>query len=230
MPRVPIRGSSALKALYRFSNVKHMSKLYYTPTSCGAASFTAAFTANVKLDCEQVALNTHKTASGADYYKINPKGNVPCLVLDDGTVLNENAAVLQYIADQSPGSIAPANGTQARAVLQNALSYISSEVHPSIGGLYNPKLGEETRNFIRGNASRKLEYLEKELIGDRKFLVGDGFTIADSYLYVVLTWTQYLKIDLTPYPRVQAYLKRISELDNVRGAQARMTSNPSTTV
>ena len=115
-------------------------------------------------------------------------------------------------------------------MLQNALSYISSEVHPSIGGLFNPKLGEETRNFIRGNAVRKLEYLEKELIGDRKFLVGESFTIADSYLYIVLTWAKYVKLDLTPYPKVQSYLKRIGELDNVKGVFARMASVPSTTV
>ena len=99
-----MRGALLLKRnvtkSYCLSAMKNFSKLYYTPTSCGAASFIAAFTANVKLDCEQVALNTHRTTSGADFYKINSKGNVPCVVLDDGTVLNENAAVLQYIADQ----------------------------------------------------------------------------------------------------------------------------------
>src|SRR3990167_8645544 len=99
-----------------------MPKLYYTSTSCGAASFIAAFTASVKLDSELVDLSTHKTASGVDFYTINPKGNVPALVLDDGqTVLNENSAVLQYIADLSPGKIAPKNGTVEKAVLQNVL-------------------------------------------------------------------------------------------------------------
>jgi glutathione S-transferase len=76
-----------------------MPKLYYTATSCGAASFIAALTAGVQLETEQVDLQTHKTASGVDFYTINPKGNVPALILDDGTILNENAAVLQYIAD-----------------------------------------------------------------------------------------------------------------------------------
>jgi len=77
-----------------------MPKLYYTSTSCGAASFIAAFAAGVNLETEQVDIGTHKTNSGKDYYAINPKGNVPALVLEDGTVLNENAAVLQYIADE----------------------------------------------------------------------------------------------------------------------------------
>ena len=83
-----------------------MPKLYYSPTSCGAASFIAAFTAQVNLQVEQVSLGEHKTASGADYYKINPKGNVPALVLDDGTLLNEGSAVLQWIADQVCKTIA----------------------------------------------------------------------------------------------------------------------------
>ena len=89
----------------------NMPKLYYTPTSCGAASFITAVTAGVNLSCEQVDLYTGKTASGADFSTINEKGNVPCLVLDDGTILNEGAAVLQWIADQAPGKAAPVAGT-----------------------------------------------------------------------------------------------------------------------
>ena len=125
-------------------------KLFYTPTSCGAASFIAAFLLLELL--YKVNIQTHKTASDADFYSINPKGNVPALVLDDGTLLNENAAVLQYIADLKPGSIAPLNDTIDRVILQNILSYLSSEVHPSIGGLFNPTLGDETKQFIRSNA------------------------------------------------------------------------------
>ena len=77
-----------------------MTKLYYTTTSCGAASFIAAVAAGVHIDTEQADIRAHKTASGADFYAINPKGNVPALVLDDNTLLNEGAAVLQWIADQ----------------------------------------------------------------------------------------------------------------------------------
>ena len=207
-----------------------MTKLYYTPTSCGAASFIAAFSAGVKLQAEQVNIQTHVTASGADFYSINSKGNVPTLVLDDGTVLNENTAILQYIADQAPGRVAPVNGTVARAVLQNVLSYVSTEVHPSIGGLFNPTLGDETKAFIRGNAAKKLTYLENTLIADKSYLVGDAFTIADSYLYIVLSWTNYVGIDLSPYPRVQAYAARIGALENVKAAHARIATSPTTTI
>lgn len=126
--------------------------------------------------------------------------------------------------------MAPVNGTVARAVLQNVLSYVSSEVHPSIGGLFNPTLGEETKTFIRGNAAKKLSYLENTLIGDKSYLVGDSFTIADSYLYIVLSWTKYVGIDLSPYPRVQAYAARIGALPNVQEAHARIATSPSTTI
>ena len=113
-----------------------MPKLYYTATSCGAASFITAVTAGVNLSCEQVNLETNKTASGVDFRTIHEKGNVPCLVLDDGTVLNEGAAVLQWIADQAPGTAAPANGTTARYVTCQLINYVASEVHPAIGGLF----------------------------------------------------------------------------------------------
>ena len=207
-----------------------MPKLYYTATSCGAASFIAAFTAGVQLETEQVDLKSHQTASGVDFYTINPKGNVPALILDDGTLLNENAAVLQYIADLAPGKIAPLNGDVARSVLQNVLSYIGTEVHPSIGGLFNPNLGEETKAFIKGNAAKKLTFLESTLIGDKSFLVGNSFTIADSYLYIVISWTKYVGIDITPFPKVVAYYERIGALENVKDAHERIATSPATTL
>eukprot|EP01031_Cornospumella_fuschlensis_P025049 gene25049-30256_t len=164
-----------------------MPKLYYTPSSCGAASFISAFAAGVNLEVEQVALTTHLTDSGADFYKINPKGNVPAIVLDDGTLLNENAATLQWIADQRPGTIAPANGTNARYELQSALSYVSSEFHGSIGALFMPS-SEEVKSFLRARLQKKLEYVEQTFVGDKEFVVGGKFSIADAYLYICLTW------------------------------------------
>ena len=204
-----------------------MVKLYYTTTSCGAASFIAALTAGVQLDVEQVDLYTHKTSSGADYYSINPKGNVPALILDDGTVLNEGAAVLQWIADQAPGKVAPENGTTGRYLVQNTLNYIASEVHPSIGHLFYPN-SDAIKEYIKGKAAAKLTYLENTLIGDKKFVVGDSFTIADSYLYIVLSWTAYVGVDLTPFPKVKTYFDNIGTLENVKAAHARMAENPAT--
>jgi glutathione S-transferase len=205
--------------------VNKVAKLYYTPTSCGAASFIAAFTAGVNLEVEEVDLATHKTASGADYYAINGKGNVPALVLEDGTVLNEGTSVLQWIADQAPGKVAPVYGTTERYLVQNALNYIASEVHPGIGHLFYPN-SDEVKEYIKSKGASKLDYLEKTFIADKEFVVGDSFTIADSYLYICLSWTKWVGIELDPYPKVKAYFERIGNLENVKNAHATMEKKP----
>jgi len=209
-----------------------MVKLYYTHTSCGAASFISAHTIGLNLDCEQVNIQTHKTSSGQDFYHINPKGNVPCLVLDDGTILNENVACLQWIADQvsvlSTNKIAPLNGTQDRYILMNCLSFIASELHQSMGGLFM-KNSEELDGFIRNKVSMKMTYVENVLLkGGRDFLVwSDTPTVADFYLFVILSWCSGLNVSLTSYPRCQAFLNRMGSLPVVKEAQLRMSSNPS---
>jgi glutathione S-transferase len=205
-----------------------MVKLYYTPTSCGAASFISAVTAGLThIETEQVVLSTHKTESGADFNAINPKGNVPALVLDDGTVLNENSAVLQWIADQKPEAhLAAPYGTAERYSLQVALSYISSEFHATMGQLFNPTISAEIKEYALKRTHLKLQYIEGQLIGDKHFLVGGHFTVADAYLYIVLSWTGYLQIDLTAYPRTQAYYERVKSLPNVQEGHARIATNP----
>ena len=206
-----------------------MPKLYYTPTSCGAASFIAAFTAGISVECEQVNLQTHKTMSGGDLMQINPKGNVPTLVLENGVVLNENLAVLQYIADLKPGTIAPVNGTIERVVLQNILSFLASEVHTSIGGLFNPSIGNETRQYLTNNANKKLSYIENFLLKDKTYLLGNSFTIADCYLYIILSWTKGLGIDIRNFPKTNSYFEKIVSLPSVKSAYDRINTSPSTT-
>lgn len=205
-----------------------MTKLYYTSTSCGAASFISAFTAGVQLETEQVDIRSHITSSGADFYKINPKGNVPTLVLDDGSVLNENIAVQLWIADQTPGTIAPAPGSPGRSKLLNVLSYVATEVHPAVGCFFAPNQPADVTAFFRTRVAQKLTYVNDHLVGDRLFLVGDSFSVADSYLYIVLTWTQYVGIDLAAYPEAQRYFRHIGGLENVRAAHARIAENPAT--
>lgn len=135
-----------------------------------------------------------------------------------------------HVFQAAPGTIAPANGTTARAVLQNVLSYVSTEVHPSIGTLFYPTLSADVQAWYRGNAAKKLAYLESTIIADKSFVVGDSFTIADSYLYIVLSWTAYVGIDLSPYPKVKAYSARIAALPNVVAAHARIATSPATTI
>lgn len=185
--------------------------------------------AGVQLDVETVDLKTHKTASGADFYAINKKGNVPALVLDDGTVLNEGAAVLQWIADQKPDTIAPAVLTTARYVVINALNYVASEVHPSIGGLFNPTLTADTKAHVTANAHRRLDFLDKEL-ADKPYMTGEKVSIADLYLYIVLTWTPYVGLTLDKHAHVKAFFERVGALDAVKAAHARMGTSPATTL
>ncbi|KAJ3023378.1 UNVERIFIED_CONTAM: hypothetical protein HDU68_008644 [Siphonaria sp. JEL0065] len=202
--------------------------LYYTATSCGAASFISAHRAGIlgtKLHAYQADIRAHKVLTGpnagGDFYKINPKGNVPTIVLEDGTVLNENAATLQWIVDNANTSVGPKNGTSARYLLQSKLSYISSEVHASYGPLFNPALKEETRAWVVEKLNTKLKYLnDVEFADNRKFWIGNDFSVADAYLYIVLSWSGYVKVDLTAYPKVQAWWNGIAAEEHVKAAHA----------
>jgi len=207
--------------------VTKKAKLYYTPTSCGVASFIAAHKAGLHIDTELVDISTHKTASGADFYAINPKGNVPALVLGDGTVLNENTATLAYIADQNLSSgLAPAYGTQGRYKLVNILGFLNSELHPGIGGFFAAKTDEQ-KAAQKVRAERALKYLENTaLAGGNKFLVGDELTIADIYAHIVLGWTAYVGFDLKPWPLTSAFLERIKAHPDVVAAQKVVATKP----
>lgn len=214
-----------------------MVKLYYTPTSCGASSFISAFISGINFDCEVVDLSTHQTESGLDFYTINSKGNVPCLVLDDGTILNENIACLEYIADIAQTNdkyktISPENGTSDSYVLKQYLSYIASELHATIGLLFNPAAKSETiRSFVMKNFDRKMKYLQQNILSsDRDFVLGNSFTIADSYLHIVISWTGYVGIDLNNYPIAKSYYEKICSLENIKLAKQRMATFPNTTI
>lgn len=154
---------------------------------------------------------------------------MPALVLDDGSVLNENAAVLQWIADQKPGTAAPAPLTPARYAVVNALSYVGSEVHANIGPLFNPALTPEVREYAKASVARRLDYLEK-LLGRTPFLTGTTATIADFYLYIVLSWTSYVGVSLDKYEHVKAFAARVGAIDKVKAAHARMATNPKSTL
>ncbi|KAI9313999.1 glutathione-s-transferase [Zopfochytrium polystomum] len=207
--------------------------LYCTQTSCGAASYIAAHKAGVigtKVIPNETDIRAHKVLKGAkagtDFYAINPKGNVPTLVLADGTLLNENAAVLQWIADAHPPSgLAPAPGSSDRYLLQSKLNWLSSELHTCVGALINPTLAPEIKQFFTARAGIKLKYLnDVELAGGKKFLVGDKFTVADSYCYIILSWAGNRGLDLSAYPAAQVYFNHIKGLDFVEAAHAAMAA------
>jgi len=210
-------------------------KLYYSNGSCGAASFIAASYSGLlsKLDTEQVNIQgDHKTASGEDFYKINYKGNVPALVLPNGVLLNEGAAILQWIADQpeSEGKLAPANGTIARYQLQNVLNFLSSELHGTAYGTFFKNRGKSVPDEIKQSwhdvLNAKLNLVSKHLLnnGEKQYLIEGRFSVADSYLYIILSWTPYLNLSLDPYPVLKAYFEHIKSLPFVKTAHDQMNA------
>jgi len=193
-------------------------KLYYAPGACSLSPHIALREAGLPVELVKVDLRAKKTESGDDYLAINPKGSVPAVRLDDGEVLTEAAVIVQRIADQAPGKkLAPANGTKERVRLQEWLNYIASEVHKGIGQLFNPAMPEDYKTAVKnGLAARQLPYLEKALTG-RDYLLGD-FSAADGYLFTILNWTNIHKIDLSAFPNIQAFMKRVAARPAVQEA------------
>jgi glutathione S-transferase len=202
-------------------------KLYYTPYSCGVSSFISAYISGLNFECETVELSTHKTESGVDFYTINPKGNVPCLVLDDGTIINENMTCLEYIADISL-DLAPTLGTPERYQLNQLLSYLATELHPAFGLFFNPdtKKSEDVKAFVQANFDKKMAYLEKHILNDKKYVYGSSFSVADAYCHIILSWTKFIGIELSNYPVAYRYYVDICELDNVKEAKERALTKP----
>lgn len=184
-------------------------KLYYSPGACSMAPHIVANEAGLALELVKVDIPAKKTESGEDFWQINPKGYVPALQLDDGSMLTEVGVVCQYLADQQPdsGLIARA-GTVERYHQMEALNFVATEVHKQIGALFNPKLTPEMREVQLATVQRRLDPLERSLAG-KTYLMGDTFTAADAYLYTVLNWAQPLKIDMSAWPNLKAFQDRI---------------------
>lgn len=184
-------------------------KLYYKAGACSLSPHIALREAGLAFELEAVDLQTKLTASGADYTRINGKGYIPALVLDNGKVLTEGSAIVQYIADLNPESgLAPANGSDARYELQSWLSFISSELHKPMASMFNPAQSEDWKNAAKALLSKRLDWLVTEL-GEAPFLLGGNFTVADGYLFTVLNWSALVGFSLDPWPTLQTYRSRI---------------------
>jgi len=192
-------------------------KLYYLTGACSLASGISLLEAGLKFEWVKVDRHSRRTADGLDFNEINPKGYVPALRLDDGEVLTENVAVLQYIADRNPAAkLAPPAGTMERYRLVEWLAFISSEVHKNFSPLFRD-LSEDVKQFARSNLTNRLNYLERTL-GNRTFLMGEQFTVADAYLYVVLSWSAHVKLDLAQWPQLKRYVDRVGARPHVNEA------------
>lgn len=195
-----------------------MLKLYYSPGACSLSPHIALREAGLQFELERVNTTTKKTAGDADFLKVNPNGYVPVLGLDDSSVLTEGPAIVQYIADQNPQAhLAPANGTPARYRLQEWLNFISTEVHKGYSPLFNPATPEEYKKAVVTRLLSRYAYLDKALAG-KQYLLGDQFTVADGYLFTVTNWANFLKIDLSAYPNVQAFQARVAARPKVQEA------------
>ena len=190
-------------------------KLYYLSAACSLAANIALREAGLKFELVKVDRRTKKAADGLDFNEVNPKGYVPALRLDNGEVLTENVAVLQYIADRNPAAqLAPAAGTLERYRLMEWLGFINSEVHKNFSPLFRDDAHEEVKQYARRALGVRLDYLDRS-IGNRTFLTGEPFTVADAYLFTVLGWGRYVNVDLGQWPQLQRYVERVGARPHV---------------
>jgi glutathione S-transferase len=190
-------------------------RLYTMPGACSLAANIALREAGISFDLVKVSHHTHKTADGVALEEINSKGYVPALVLDNGELLTENAALLPYIADLKPSAqLAPPNGTLERYRLVEWLAFINSELHKAFSPLFAPNAPEDMKSYARGNLTKRLAWVSGRL-GSKSYLVGERFTVADSYLFVVLSWSGHVAVDLGAWPNLKAFQERIAARPHV---------------
>lgn len=192
--------------------------IYFSPLACSLASRICLYESGQPATFHRVDTKLGITESGHDYRQINPKGLVPALRTDDGAVLTENAAILQYIADRRPDAgLAPVGF--GRYQLQQWLSFIGSELHKTVfTPLLIPTWPAEGKAKAKADAVSRLAYLDDHLTG-REWLL-DDFSVADAYLAAVLNWNQSVKLELSPYPAIQAYQQRLTARPAVAKAMA----------
>jgi glutathione S-transferase len=193
-------------------------KLYYSPGACSLSPHIVIRELGLPVELEKTDLGAKKTAKGVDFLTINPKGQVPTLELDDGQVLTEGPAIVQYLADRKPeAGLLPAVGSMDRYRVQEWLNHITSELHKSYTPLFNPNVPEEYKTIARANLAKRYRRID-ELLKGKSYLMGDRFTVADAYLFTVTNWAGHVAVDLTEFPNLQAFQKRVAERAGVKEA------------
>ena len=195
-------------------------KLYYSPGACSLSPHIVLREAGFDITLEKVNLRTKEMESGGDFLAINPKGYVPALELDGGEILTEGPAIIQYVADLAPEKkLVPPAGTLARARVQEWLNFIGTELHKSFSPLFNPATSDDAKAAARALIDRRLAFAAS-VLDAQPYLTGDSFTVADAYLFTVLSWTGFVKVDITPWPSLGAYFERIKARPAVQAAMA----------
>lgn len=189
--------------------------LYYSPGACSQAPHILMHEVGMEHDAKRVDLKTKKLADGSDYLKVNPKGAVPALELEDGEVLTENAVILQYIGDETPSSgVLPVFGEFRRYRVLELVNFITTELHKRFGLLFDREASEEFKEFVTRGLSKKLGYIDGRLRSG-PFLMGEELTLPDPYLFVITRWTDRM-IGLQDWPNLHAFYERMLERSSVR--------------
>ncbi|PCJ88303.1 MAG: glutathione transferase GstA [Thiotrichaceae bacterium] len=193
-------------------------KLYYSPGTCSLSPHIALCEAELPYELVLVDIQQATIENGGDYHTVNPFGYVPALALDNDEILLEGPAIVQYIADQVPSKqLAPAAGEIDRYRLQQWLNFISTELHKGLGALFNPALPDEARELFKGIVNQRLDIVAPQL-ENSPFIMGETFTVADGYLFTVLSWGPHIDFELTRWPALQAYLGRVAARPAVQKA------------
>jgi len=195
-------------------------KLYYLAGACSTAAMISLIEAGQKFDAISVDRATRRTSDDKAFNAVNPKGYVPALILDNGELLTENVAVLSYIASlDKSGKLGPAPGTADHFRLLESLAYVSSEVHKNFSPLFNPDADDSMRGIFKENLKKRLAYIEQHL-GSAQYLTGDNFSVADAYLYVVLSWRDRVGVDISAFPNLITFYERVRARPSVAQAIA----------
>ena len=193
-------------------------KLYYSPGACSLSPHIALLEAGLPYDLVKVDLRAKKLENGDDFLKINPKGQVPALALDSGELITEGPVIVQMIADRAAGkNLAPARDSAERYKLMEWLNFITTELHKNFGPMFSPVLADDAKAFFKDRLMGKFKYLDGVLAG-RDYLMGKQFTVADAYLFTMLSWAERLKFDLSGMPNLLAYKARVGARPKVQEA------------
>jgi glutathione S-transferase len=193
-------------------------KLYFSPGACSLSPHIVLHELGLPFDLIKVDMGTKKTSDGADFTAINPKGYVPTLETDDGRVLTEGPAIVQYLADlKSDAKLAPANGTFERYRLQEWLNFISTEIHKSFSPLFNQAIPAAVKEIYIDKLKQRFALVEATL-SQQDFLMGSQFTVADAYLFTVSRWSHAFKIDLNQWPGIAKFFARVKARPAVKAA------------
>jgi glutathione S-transferase len=193
-------------------------KLYYAPGACSLSPHIALLEADLPHDLVKVDLRAKKLENGDDYLKVNPKGQVPALALDSGELVTEGPVIVQMIADKVPAkNLAPGRDSAERYRLQEWLNFITGELHKNFSPLFQPAIPDDVKAFFRDRLMGKLKYIDGRLAG-HDYLMGKQFTVADGYLFVMLTWAERMKLDLSGLNNLLAYKDRVAARPKVQEA------------